>query len=264
VSLPPFLADLPADRPALIGVVHLEPLPGAPRARLPLEETIGLAVRDALAWREGGADAVLVENFGDFPFFPGAVPPETVAAVTAAARAVREATGLPLGVNVLRNDGESALAAAVAAGGSFLRVNVLTHASLTDQGTVEGIAHRLLRKRRALGADTAILADLLVKHAVPLAPIDPEDAYRDLVERGGADGVILTGRATGAPADPAFAERIAALGETPLFVGSGITPESVPSFAPSVRGMIVGSWVKREGRVDRDRVRELARAVGAV
>ncbi|MBN1825744.1 MAG: BtpA/SgcQ family protein [Candidatus Eisenbacteria bacterium] len=259
----PFLARLPSDRPALIGVIHLEPLPGAPRVRLPLEETIRLAVRDGHAWREGGADAVLVENFGDDPFHPGPVPPETIACVTAAARAVGEATRLPLGVNVLRNDGEAALAAAIAAGGSFVRVNVLTHAYLTDQGTVEGIAHRLLRMRRSLGAETAILADLLVKHAVPLAPIDPEDAYRDLVERGGADGVIVTGRATGAPADPAFAARIASLGGAPLFVGSGITPESAASFASSVRGFLVGSWVKRDGRVDASRVRTLAEAIGA-
>ena len=256
-----FLANLPADRPALIGVIHLEPLPGAPRARAPFQDTIRLALRDGLAWKEGGADAVLVENFGDDPFHPGSVPPETTACVAVAARAVREATGLPLGVNVLRNDGEAALAAAMAAEGEFIRVNVLTHASLTDQGTIEGIAHRLIRKRRALGAEVAVLADLLVKHAVPLAPVDPEDAFRDLCERGGADGVILTGRATGSPADPALAERLAALGGAPLFIGSGITPENAGAFLPHVRGFLVGSRAKREGRIDPARVRELRSAL---
>lgn len=248
-----------SEGPALIGVVHLEPLPGAPRSSLPVDSIVEAAVRDAVAWKEGGADAVLVENFGDDPFFPGSVPPETIASMTAAARAVRAETGLPLGVNVLRNDGLAALAVAHASGGSFIRVNVLTHASLTDQGVIEGIAHDLLRTRRALGSDVVILADLLVKHSVPLAPLDPVCALRDMVERGGAGGIVLTGNATGSPLDMDLPARLAAeVPSVPLFVGSGTTPDNVGEYLPHVRGFLVGTWCKSGGRVDRSKVEIVA------
>jgi membrane complex biogenesis BtpA family protein len=200
-----------------------------------------------------------VENFGDTPFPAGRSAPETIAFVTAAARSVREETGLPLGVNLLRNDGEGALAAACAAGGSFIRVNVLTHAMMTDQGVIEGRAHDLLRRRRALGADVAIWADLLVKHAVPLAPVAAETAARDLVARGGADAVIVTGEATGAGADAETVRLVASLGlGVPLLVGSGVTPESAAAFGGAPDGYIVSTWCKREGRIDAGRVRRLA------
>ncbi len=253
---------MPKGARALVGVVHLGPLPGAPRASGPLTETIERAVRAARAWREGGADALLVENFGDAPFFPGRVPHETVAAMTAAAIAVRREVDLPLGVNVLRNDAEAALAVAVAAGASFIRVNVLAHAYVADQGILEGAAHILLRRRRELGAAVSIFADLLVKHAEPLAPLDAEIAARDLVERASADAIVVTGRATGLAPDP---ERLraaaAAVPGIPVFVGSGSTPENAGSLRQHAAGFLAATWCEKDGVVDPERVRALAAAV---
>ena len=249
-------------RCSLIGVVHLGPLPGSPRSIRPFRETIEGAIEDALAWQSGGADAILVENFGDAPFFPGTVPPETVAAVTASAVAVAESVDLPIGVNVLRNDGEAALAAAVAAGGRFIRVNALTHAFVSDQGILEGNAHLLLRKRKALGLPVSSLADLLVKHAAPLAPLDPILVAREMIGRGGADGLVVTGSSTGSPIDPGFLEEVAgAAGAAPLFVGSGVTPDNVDACLPHAAGFIVNTWCERDGRIDANRVREIARKI---
>ncbi|MFH1276848.1 MAG: BtpA/SgcQ family protein [Candidatus Eisenbacteria bacterium] len=257
----PSLRWLPPSR-ALIGVVHLEPLPGAPRFGGSLGEVIARAVKDARAWEEGGADGVIVENFGDAPFFAGSVPPETVASMTAAASAVGGEVGIPLGVNVLRNDGEAALAVAVASGARFIRVNVLAHAYVTDQGIIEGRAATLLRKRAFLGADVSILADLLVKHAAPLAPIRGADAARDLAGRAGADGLIVTGSATGRPPSPEEVVEAAEAGTgAPIFVGSGLNPGNAAALLGPARGALVGTWCEREGRIDAERVREIARAV---
>jgi len=254
---------LPAGRPALIGVIHLLPLPGAPGATLPLADILDRARADALAWKEGGADFCLVENYGDSPFFPRSVPPETTAAMAVALRAIAEATGMVIGTNVLRNDGEAALAVAAAAGGRFIRVNVLSHAAVADQGILEGSAHSLLRKRRSLGVEISILADLLVKHASPLAPIDPLLAARDMLGRGGADGLILTGPATGEAVDEAFVRRLAeTIPYAPLFVGSGTTPESAGRLRSLVRGFLAATWCfGNDGRVDAGRVGALARAI---
>jgi len=78
------------------------------------------ALADAQAYASGGATAVLVENFGDHPFFPRQAPPETVAAMGRIATAVVRAVSLPVGINVLRNDGAAALAVAVASVGPGL------------------------------------------------------------------------------------------------------------------------------------------------
>src|SRR5512137_1839698 len=123
-----------AHRKVLIGVVHLQPLPGAPRWRGNLEQVIEFAVNDALAYQRGGAHAISLENFGDVPFTKGSVGPETIAAIAAAGRGVQAAVKLPLGFNVLRNDARAGLALCAACGGRFVRVNVLTGAMLTDQG----------------------------------------------------------------------------------------------------------------------------------
>src|SRR3954453_17104572 len=138
----------------LIGMVHLRPLPGAPRYAGDFEAVIEQAVGEAAALAGAGFHGVLVENFQDVPFYPDRVPAETVAAMTAAVREVTRAVSVPVGVIVWRNDGAAALAVAVAARAAFVRVNVLTGAMVTDQGVIHGRAHELLRLRRALRART--------------------------------------------------------------------------------------------------------------
>ncbi len=231
----------------LIGVVHLAGLPGSPRA-IPLPETIARAVSDAQALEQGGADAIIIENFHDAPFRPGPVDAHTVAAMTAATLKVRSAVACDLGVNVLRNDAAAALGVAVACEASFIRVNIHTGAMLTDQGIINGRADETLRLRKLLDADRIrIYADVLVKHAVPLGPVVLEDAVRDAVERGLADAVIVTGNATGSAASPDDVSRAVEAAGVPVYVGSGVTADNLVEFVPPASGVIVGSWLKRDG-----------------
>ena len=185
----------------LIGVVHLRPLPGSPRWRGDLEAVIDFAVNDAHAYERGGAHALFIENFGDVPFTRGCVAPETIAAMAAAGRAIRQAVKLPVGFNVLRNDARAALALCAVCGGEFIRVNVHTGAMLTDQGLIEGNAYETLRYRQRVCPGTQIFADVHVKHAVPLGNWTIADAARDTVERGLADALIVSGAGTGLAAD---------------------------------------------------------------
>ena len=256
----------PAKRKLFIGVVHLLPLAGSPRWGGGIEGLIARAVADARAYEQGGADAVFVENFGDAPFTKGDVPPETVAAMAAAGTAVRAAVKLPVGFNVLRNDARAALGLCAACGGSFIRVNVHCGAMLTDQGVIEGRAFDTLRRRRELCPGVALLADVHVKHAVPLAPMPIETAARDTLERGLADGLILSGAGTGQPTDLEDARRVrAACPRARLFVGSGVTAGNVAEYLRLVDGVIVGSSLKLHGRVanhvEGRRVAALARVI---
>ncbi len=251
-----FLTDRPGRR-FLIGAVHLGALPGSPRAQPtavgtdPLASLVAAAVQDARTLVEGGCDALIVENFGDVPFHPTHVPPETVAAMALAIAAVRKiADGRPVGVNVLRNDARAALGLCAATGAEFVRVNVHAGAAVTDQGLVEGRAFETLRERARLAPGVAILADAHVKHATPLSRETLAECVEDLVQRALCDGVIVSGAATGRPPDPArVREAYNAAGNVPVFIGSGLDEHNAAVLLEYAAGAIVGTSLKVDGRV---------------
>jgi uncharacterized protein len=257
---------LAANRKTILGVVHLQPLPGSPRWGGDLQAVIDFAVADARAYERGGAHAVFIENFGDIPFTKSGVGPETIAAMTAAGRAVRAAVKLPIGFNVLRNDARAALALCMACGGDFIRVNVHTGAMLTDQGLIEGDAYDTLRYRERLRSAAQIFADVHVKHAVPLGDWSLEDSAHDTVERGLADALIVSGVGTGQPADLQDVEAVRhACPQAKLLLGSGVNTANVKAYLRFADGVIVGSSLKRDGKlanpVDAKRVAALVKAM---
>jgi membrane complex biogenesis BtpA family protein len=264
------LSELFAQPKPVIAAMHLLPLPGSPGYGGSMDEVIDAALRDASALRFGGVDGLIVENLGDAPFFKDAVPPETVAAMSRVAAELRTtlAGELPFGINVLRNDGRSALAIAHTFGGSFIRVNVLTEAYVTDQGLIEGIAADLLRARRLMGAErVAIFADVHVKHAAPLLQRPIRESAEDMVERGGADILVVSGPRTGAPADLADVTAVSGLGAD-VVLGSGVSTGSVADAMGAADGAIVATGLRPGGElskgVDAGLVEEFMDAVRAV
>lgn len=252
----------------VIGMVHLRPLPGSPDYGGSLAAVHEAALVDALALAEGGVHGLMLENFGDSPFHKDRVPPRVVAHLTAVAALVRQQVDLPMGINVLRNDGRSALAVAHAAGAQWVRVNVLTGARVTDQGIIEGIAADLMRDRAALGGtEIAVFADVNVKHSAPLASIPFDQEVDDLVHRGKADALIVSGSGTGKEIDLYELKSVRALaGECPVLIGSGVTEHNIGEMIDLADGFIVGSSIKHEGRatepVDAGKVRKLMDALG--
>lgn len=250
-------------RPAVIGMLHAPPLPGSPGNEASMPAIVDFLLKDAEALFGGGVDGLLLENFGDVPFYPGSVPPATVAQLARIAGEVRRKFSLPLGINVLRNDALAALSIAAAAEAQFIRVNILSGARLTDQGVIEGRAHDLLRLRRQLNAASIqILSDVAVKHSAPLAPRPLADETADLVHRSCADGLIVSGSGTGQVTnlDDLRAVKQATAGR-PVFVGSGISAGNIGEYTGLADGFIVGSSLKANGdvrqHVDPLRVKEL-------
>jgi membrane complex biogenesis BtpA family protein len=253
-------------RKPIIGMLHLPALPGSPLNRLSMDAIRSHLLKDSEALASGGVDGFIMENFGDTPFYPGRVPSHTVAFMTVLAADVRRAFDLPLGINVLRNDAESALAVACAAGAQFIRVNIHSGARVTDQGFIEATAHETLRYRRFLGSDIQIFADADVKHSAPLAVRPLKDEVEELVHRAGADAVIVTGRATGqqtATEDLKVAKQAA--GAVPVYAGSGVSIADVCDILKIADGLIIGTALKIDGvssnPVDVDRVRQLVDTV---
>ncbi len=235
----------------IIGVVHLLPLPTSPRWGGSLKAVIDRAEQEVTALASGGVDGVIVENFFDAPFTKNQVDPAVVSAMTLIIQRLMNLVTLPVGINVLRNDAQSAIAIATCVHAQFIRVNVLTGIMATDQGLIEGQAHQLLRYRRELGSDVKILADVLVKHARPLGSPNLTTAVQETIERGLADGVILSGWATGSPPTLEDLELAsAAANGTPVFIGSGASWENISTLMQAADGVIVSSSLKRRGKIE--------------
>lgn len=235
----------------IIGVVHLLPLPTSARWGGNLKAVMERAEQEATALAAGGVDGIIVENFFDAPFTKDNVDPATVSAMTLIIDRIMNLVMLPIGLNVLRNDAKSALAIASCVGASFIRVNVYTGVMATDQGLIEGKAYEVQKYRRELGENIAIFADVLVKHARPLATPNLTIAVQDTIERGLADAVILSGWATGLPPSIEDLElaQSAAKG-TPVLIGSGATPDNIADLMNFADGVIVSSSLKRHGKIE--------------
>jgi membrane complex biogenesis BtpA family protein len=247
----------------VIGMLHAPPLPGSPNYAGDWAGVVGHVLDDCEALIAGGVHGIMLENFGDAPFFPDRVPPETIACLTRLAVEVRECTDLPLGINVLRNDGVAAIGVALAADADFVRINVLCGARVADQGLLQGAAHDVLRTRRYLGAGYLhILADVDVKHSAPLAARPLAVDIQETLGRGGADCVIVSGAGTGhLPELQQLQVAFNTAGTAPVIAGSGVTCESLPALWPFADAFIVGSTFEESGvaggRVVTERVQQL-------
>lgn len=256
----------------LIGMVHLQALPGTPKGGEGADRIAIQAVRDACVMRDAGFDGVIVENMHDAPYVHGVQGPEVVAIMTRCALAVREATkGMFLGVQVLSGGNREALAIALAAGAQFVRVENFVFAHVADEGLLERAeAGPLLRYRRSIGAEhVEVYADVKKKHASHAITADVSLAGAvEAAEFFGADGVVVTGPATGKATDPEDVAEAREATALPVIVGSGVTPQNVASLLKHADALIVGSYIKQDGvwsrPVDAVRCAEIVRAVRAV
>jgi len=263
-------ALFPVTKP-IIGVVHLRPLPGAPRYRgEDVRDIYAAAVRDARALACGGVDGIIVENASDMPFVrPDDIGPETVAALTAACHEVRGAVEVPIGITCVANGVIPGLAVAKATGARFVRANQWVNAYVANEGFLNGPAPQALRYRNAIGAqDVNIFADVHVKfgaHAITADRTISEQATD--AEWFDADVLIATGTRTGSPTSPEEVEEVRAGTNLPVVVGSGLDPDQLDALFRVADGAIVGQWLKVDGLwwnpVDRARVERLVAAAQA-
>ncbi|MCG8348735.1 MAG: BtpA/SgcQ family protein [Chloroflexales bacterium] len=252
----------------IIGMVHCWPLPGAPGyTGYSIDTIIEHALRDAHALIEGGCDGLIVENMWDIPFRAGPhVQPESIAAHAVVARAIKEASAVPIGINLVHNGGVALLGIALAAGASFIRVCMFTGAGVWDAGSWdEGCAADLMRRRKELHAESIkIFADVDKKHSVRFPGIDMA-THIEWTRFFGADALIISGRMTGDAPDLEKVQQARTLAQNcPLLLGSGTDERNIAAFMEIADGVIVGSSIKEHGEianpVDIERVCRFVRA----
>ena len=266
---PNALKELFKNPKPIIAMIHLPPLPGAPRYRgASVEEIIDYALRDADLLKSGDVDGLQVENIGDYPYLkPEDIGHETSSILAVVAREVRKATGLPTGICCLANGVIPAIAACVASGARWVRAAEWANAYIADEGFVEAIAHKALRYRANLRADyVKVFADVQVKPGSHFIISDRpfEEQVLD-VEFFDADAVIVSGTRTGAETPVERVIKAKQATTLPVLVGSGLNPRNAETLLKHADGAIVGSYLRKDGKfwnpVDISRVKELMAVV---
>ena len=254
---------------ALIGVIHLEALPGTPLSRHPVTAIVDTAVAEASVYADAGYQGIMIENTRDRPYVQRTAGPEIIAAMTLVATAIRKGISIPLGIQVLAGANTASVAVALASGAAFIRAEGFVFAHVADEGIFSADAGPLLRYRRNIGAASVrVFTDIKKKHSAHAITGDVGiGETAKAAEFFQADGVIVTGVATGAATDPADVDEVSRAVTIPTLVGSGVTPENIGRYR-GAEGLIVGSWVKQDGLwsnpLDPDRVRIMAESFAAI
>ena len=243
----------PKERPipdkALAAMIGLLPLPGSPGYRGDDAAIVHRALDDLDAYRQAGADCVLLENSHDLPYIKPPLDEGAVDLVEHIAHEVRDRFEGPIGLQLLEAANETALDIAERADLDFVRVEGYVFAHVGGAGIIEGCAGSLLRRRRTLGCDhIRVLGDVKKKHCshALTADLDITDVVRQ-AEFFHVDGVVVTGDRTGASPDPGDVEAVRDAASGPVWIGSGMTPENITTFAPIADGFIVGSTLRENG-----------------
>lgn len=252
---------------ALVGMVHVGALPGTPRSELSVPDLARRACEEAELLVGEGFDALILENMHDVPYLRRDVGPEIIAAMTTVVGEVRSRVDAPVGVQVLAGANRPALAVAHATGAEFIRAEGFVYSAVADEGLLdEADAGALLRYRRHIGAESIkIICDIKKKHSAHSITADvslPE--FARAADFFGADGIVVTGAATGRPTSIADLREVRAATSLPIAVGSGATPDTLRDLYEYASAVIIGSWYKQGGEwsnaPDPQRVRELVKA----
>ena len=254
----------------IIGVIHLPRLPSTTiRSERKIEEAIDQAVKEASTLEKLGYDGVILENYGDKPYMKRVSDPLTIASLAVITREVVRNTSLKVGVSVLRNSGREAYSIAVASGARFVRINSLVETLITDSGFIEPEAPNL-RDLSVNYPGIEIYGDILVKHAVSLTALSRysflantllvslvggyplsemlRDLIQDLTERAFVHKIIVTGLKTGSPPDPGLVAAVKKFSDKPVILGSGADPSNIKNYIKHIDGVIIGSYIKRDGK----------------
>ena len=255
------------NKKAVIGMIHLQALPGTPKYTGSINQIIEKALEEARIYRQAGIDALMIENMHDVPYIKNDVGHEISSLTAIIAYLIKQKTRLPLGIQILAGANKAALAAALNAGADFIRAEGFVFGHLADEGYIDSQAAELLRYRKQIGAEhIAIFTDIKKKHSSHALTAD-----LDITEMAHAaefflsDGLIITGMHTGDTADFNELQKVKADTDLPVLVGSGVNLDNITDYMAIADALIIGSYFKKNGYwandVDGNKVRALMKKV---
>jgi len=237
----------------IIGMCHLPALPGDPGydAAGGVAAVLEHGRREITALQEGGVDGILISNEFSLPYLTSTEP---ISAITMA-RVIGELRSLiavPFGVNVLW-DGVASIDLAVATGASFVR-EVFTGVYASDFGMWNTDVGRAARHRaRVAAGDIRLLYNIVPEGAAYVADRELAQMTRSTVFNGVPDGLCVSGLTAGAATDTSMLKVVKEnAGDVPVFVNTGVRPDTVAESLEYADGAIVGTWFKKDGRFEND------------
>jgi uncharacterized protein len=251
----------------IIGMVHVQALPGTPGNVLVISEIIEKALHEARLLKEAGVPVILIENMHDRPYLNKIAGPEVVAAMTAVAYEIKKEIQIPMGIQILAGANKEALAVALATGLDFIRAEGFVFGHLADEGWMNSDAGELLRYRKQIGADhIKILTDIKKKHSSHAATSDITlEETAKAAEFFLSDGLVITGRSTGKKTSVTDVKAVKEFTKLPVIIGSGIDQYNIHEYWDFADAFIIGSSFKQNGNwendVEPDRVKQFMQKV---
>lgn len=237
----------------IIGMCHLPALPGDPGydAAGGMTAVLEHGRREITALQEGGVDGILISNEFSLPYLTNTEP---VTAVTMARviGELRSELSVPFGVNVLW-DGVASIDLAVATGAAFVR-EVFTGVYASDFGMWNTDVGRAARHRARMGASgVRLLYNIVPEAAAYLGGRELAQMTRSTVFNGAPDGLCVSGLTAGAATDTSTLKVVKEnAGDVPVFVNTGVRPDTVAESLEYADAAIVGTWFKRDGKFEND------------
>ncbi len=233
----------------IIGMIHVEALPGTPKYKGKVKDIISKAITEAKTYQSAGVDAIAIENMHDVPYLNRKAGPEVTSLMSIIGYEIKTKTKLPVGIQILAGANKQALAAANSAGIDFIRAEGFVFGHVADEGMIDSDAGDLLRYRKTIDAENILVfTDIKKKHSSHsvTADVSIEDTAH-AAEFFLSDGIIITGTATGIEADIEEIKAVKKSTKLPLLIGSGVNINNLGDYFPICDAMIIGSYFKKNG-----------------
>lgn len=248
-----WLDDLFGVTKPVIAMCHLPALPGDPGYDKAggMAAIVDHAQREIAALQAGGVDGILISNEFSLPYLTHTEPVTAIAMARIIGQLASQ-IDVPFGVNVLW-DARASIDLAVATGATFVR-EVFSGVYASDYGTWDTDVGHTARHRTAVSGEAVrLLFNVVPEGASYLAARDLGQIVRSTVFNCLPDGLCVSGLTAGAPADvPALRIVKDNAGGVPVFVNTGVRPQTAPASLAIADAAIVGTWFKYDGKFEND------------
>lgn len=235
----------------LIGMIHFPPLIGYPD-HPGLEYIANKMLAEAKILEESKFDGIIIENNYDLPHSE-TIPKEASEMFLELAKILERNIKIPFGLDVLWNDYQNSLSICSQTKSSFFRVPAFVDSVMTSYGLMVARSKEVIQLRKDMNLEhIAIFADIQVKHSEMIDKTKSLTQSANEAITAGADVIIITGKWTGdAPKTSDLEETRKAVGNSPIFIGSGATIDNLNILTKYADGIIVGTALKDGENVDK-------------
>ena len=251
----------------IIGLLHLEALPGDPFYKGSMKEVIECARKDLDALQKGGVDGILITNEMSLPYQKH-ISTVTVASMARVIGALEAELSLPFGAEAIY-DPEATIELCAAVDADFSRC-VFTGAYVGDLGIIDHDVSRSLRLRRYLERqDLRLFFFVNSEGEVLLNDRGTEEIVKTMMFNCRPDALVAAGSMAGVSPDGTLLETTAkaAGGRLPVFCGTGCREDTIENIFKTADGAFVGTTFKKNTalgeRIELERVRSFMGAARA-